>query len=379
MKHLILQLIRRLGYEIGPKALIAHALSAYRERQTDIFKYYQLQFSPMSGRDPVPVISPISVDQAALLNLAGRSMPLRVAEDHPVFGPYMRDAKTYNRRHPLYSNILAGSFPGCFYNIATKTARTASSLSNPLLDHLMKERGASIARGDAESLPFMAPILDKLMPELEADPDYQEFRSKHAELEGFIATMNASFPGTYFPGSVSFEEGRFLYYVMRQAHPKVVVQTGVSNGVSCAFITLALKHNGQGGKLYAVDLPHIYDPADNRFHQKDVYGVLVPHGRQSGWLVPDRLKPSFECWNGDAKALLPKLFAHAGPTDIFYHDSDHTYDHMWFEFETALPYLPPHGLILADDVDWCPVTWDYARELGCYALNYGGTLGVIFL
>lgn len=380
MKRTILKLIRSLGYEIGRKDMIERAMVSYTDRYLDMFKYYQPRVSSTHGQDWLPVVSPVTTDQLALLDLAGRDLTHDKAADHPQFGAYMLDERTYNANHPLYDKILARNVPDHFYNIATKTDRTASSLTNPLLEPLMQARRASMARDDRKRTgSFMAPILDATIPELDGDADYQDFRGKLAELDAFIAGMNARYPGTYFPGSVSFEDGRFLYYLIRQARPKVVVQTGVSNGVSCAFIALALKHNGQGGKLYAVDLPHIYDPADDRFHQNVVYGVLIPHGKQSGWLVPDRLKASFECWEGDARDVLPKLFEHAGPTDIFYHDSDHTYDHMWFEFETALPYLPPHGLILADDIAWSSVTWDYARHLGCYAFNHGGTLGVIFL
>ncbi len=38
------------------------------------------------------------------------------------------------------------------------------------------------------------------------------------------------------------------------------------------------------------------------------------------------------------------------PVDLFYHDSLHTYDHMFWEFGTALPYLSPRGLLASDDV-----------------------------
>src|SRR5262245_51341120 len=47
-----------------------------------------------------------------------------------------------------------------------------------------------------------------------------------------------------------------LYLAARVIRPEHFVETGVQNGMSSAFILLALKHNGRG-QLYSVDLPPI--------------------------------------------------------------------------------------------------------------------------
>ena len=43
----------------------------------------------------------------------------------------------------------------------------------------------------------------------------------------------------YCPGWVNVDDALFLYWVVRALRPRVVVQTGVSNGLSAAFIVLA--------------------------------------------------------------------------------------------------------------------------------------------
>ena len=36
---------------------------------------------------------------------------------------------------------------------------------------------------------------------------------------------------------------------------------------------------------------------------------------------------------------------------MFFHDSEHSYENMMFEFTTAWPYIVKRGIIIADDVN----------------------------
>jgi hypothetical protein len=53
---------------------------------------------------------------------------------------------------------------------------------------------------------------------------------------------------------------------------------------------------------------------------------------------------------GDSRRELPGLMERCAPVDMFYHDSLHTYEHMVWEFGTALPHLGIGGLLASDDV-----------------------------
>ena len=64
--------------------------------------------------------------------------------------------------------------------------------------------------------------------------------------------------------------------------------------------------------------------------------------------------------------------------DLFYHDSDYTYDHMMFEFDAAKRKLTPGGLIVGDDVSWNASVWDFADRHGVPSYNFKGTVGVAF-
>src|ERR1051325_784900 len=128
----------------------------------------------------------------------------------------------------------------------------------------------------------------------------------------------------------------YLYAVVRAVKPAVMVETGVSSGMSSAHILRALAANGSG-RLYSIDLPNVQE------------GSVLPQGRSTGWIVPDALRERWELQLGDTYKLLPELLGRLDHVDIFLHDSDHSYEAMSFEFELALPKVEPGGLMMSDD------------------------------
>jgi len=293
--------------------------------------------------------------------------------------PYWLAPKTYNPCHPNYDVRLAKNYPGTFYTVAEPTERTESSRTNPFFQKCFTEKLLTLASGNPGDYDFLRPHIEACAKEMYVGEDYRNYQEKYKFLNDFIAKLNATYPGEYHSGAISEDDGHFLYYCVRQLKPKVIVQTGTSNGVSCAHLALGLSHVPGNTRFYAVDMPNIYRPDDPEFHKKMVYGVLIPPGKSSGWLIPDRILPRFECMSGDSKKLLPKLLEKVGKVDLFYHDSDHSYDHMWWEFETILPYMNPHGVIIADNIAWSSVTWDWAQKHGLYSFNHRGSQGVVFL
>jgi predicted O-methyltransferase YrrM len=107
--------------------------------------------------------------------------------------------------------------------------------------------------------------------------------------------------------------------------------------------------------------------------------VVIPQGKSSGWMVPDIYRDRFEVDVGDAKVLLPPLIDRLGEIDMFFHDSDHFYSHMMFEFDEAMRKLAPNSVIVADDISWNASLWDFADKHRLPGYNFRGTLGVAFL
>ncbi len=109
--------------------------------------------------------------------------------------------------------------------------------------------------------------------------------------------------------------GVVLYTICRRHRPNIVVETGVASGVSSSYILCALDQN-ERGQLYSIDLPGW-------------------RGNESGWMVPNYLKHRWSLILGRSSEELMPLLQRVVAIDIFLHDSDHSYQNMLWEFQTA--------------------------------------------
>lgn len=171
-----------------------------------------------------------------------------------------------------------------------------------------------------------------------------------------------------------------LYLITRALKPEVVVETGVASGRSSSAILLALEKNNLG-KLYSIDLPQHYSsaaPETYTTHEGNTeLKGFVPEGRAPGWLVPDHLRQRWQLILGDSKVELPKLLSHLDKVDIFYHDSDHSYESMMFEFKQTWPLIPPGGFLLSDDIGWNKSWSDFVSESGAPVVKGYRNFGLI--
>ena len=99
--------------------------------------------------------------------------------------------------------------------------------------------------------------------------------------------------------------------MLRELKPECVVETGIANGVSSAYILLAL-HRNQRGTLHSIGLP---DP------------LYLPDGKEAGWFVPKWLRKPWRV-------------------------------------EIAYPFLRLGELLFADDALWNSAFEDFARKVG---------------
>ncbi len=320
---------------------------------------------PTLQRGPAKIVD-------ALPNAIGANDP-RSEGQEPTFQealaaiPLLIDQKTYNTSHPDYDAKVVRNYPGRIFNADSPCRNTAYA-------ELRK-----LAAGEAVPDPAWNKVLADTLEEAKAVPHAQQVFERRALIEQYTAALHRKYRAHYAPGWVNVDDALFLYWLVRRLKPNTIVQTGVCNGLSAAFMMLALAKNGPHGALRAIDLPPVFDPSDPAWTIRDkIYGVVIPEGKSSGWMVPDAYRDRVEVWNGDAKFLLPKLVDEVGAIDMFYHDSDHTYNHMMFEFREAKRKLVAGGLVVADDVSWNASVWDFADEYGAPAYNFKGSVGVAF-
>ncbi|MER3421200.1 MAG: hypothetical protein C4290_12070 [Chloroflexota bacterium] len=87
-------------------------------------------------------------------------------------------------------------------------------------------------------------------------------------------------------------------------------------------------------------------------------------GCRWGFLVPPALRPRWTLILGDARDELPPLLRRLGTIDVFFHDSDHRYAHMMWEYTTVWPHLAAGGLLISDDISFHTALWDFAAGVG---------------
>ena len=164
------------------------------------------------------------------------------------------------------------------------------------------------------------------------DVDYEAATKQSREINSYVSSKIG---GRQF-WQVSAEELTFIYSITRTLEPKNVVETGVGPGTTSYAFLSALEKTG--GKLHSFDLGKKYGEEET----EEPVGFVVPENMRGRWKI------TF----GDSKLTLGKGLARIGSVDLFFHDSEHTKEHVTFELESVLPYLSWRSLILVDNYDW---------------------------
>ena len=130
---------------------------------------------------------------------------------------------------------------------------------------------------------------------------------------------------------------------MRISKPRLVVETGIHDGLGSAVLLRALERNaaeGYPGHLMSFDT----NPT-------------------AGWLVPDSLRQLWTPVTGDTKQTLELSLA-GKLLDVFVHDSDHALDHERWELQTACRFAAPGAVLISDNSHVSPVLRELADTWG---------------
>jgi predicted O-methyltransferase YrrM len=213
---------------------------------------------------------------------------------------------------------------------------------------------------------------DRYRREVEASGLVEHLQAGYEEFWGIIERSSG-----YNTGRLGDEEGIRLYSLVREIQPEIAVETGVCNGFSTAFVLLALERNG-AGELHSLDLPDVigdvYEPGT--FWEGKRGAAILP-GREPGWVIPDELRGRWRLVIGRSQEKLPGLIDSLGTLDFFMHDSEHSYECMRFEFETAWAALREGGVLVADDWDWNAAFTEIAQETNRTPVTLGKKLALL--
>jgi hypothetical protein len=135
---------------------------------------------------------------------------------------------------------------------------------------------------------------------------------------------------------------RLGWYVLLRAHrPRVVIETGVHDGLGSSVLLTALQRNsreGSAGRLIGID-----------------------HDPNAGWLVPKRLAGSFTVHHEDSLTALRAL-SQDQKVDVFIHDSDHRYEHEMAEYAIVEHVLSAGAVLISDNAHECSALRDFSAE-----------------
>jgi predicted O-methyltransferase YrrM len=192
----------------------------------------------------------------------------------------------------------------------------------------------------------------------ESFPEYeQEFDNIHSsDIFQNAITEYRQLTGKSEIGGFSSRISSAIYATVRTLEPRIVVETGVCNGVSTTTILSAMEANGFG-ELHSIDYPLRADESLEEFRDetfREYGGAAIPSDKSPGWIVPEEYQHRWELHLGKSQELLPDILStHADDgLDLFLHDSEHSLLCQAFEFELVWPRLNSGGLLLADDTGW---------------------------
>jgi Methyltransferase domain len=148
-----------------------------------------------------------------------------------------------------------------------------------------------------------------------------------------------------YPKDVHFRFGRRLgwYAMVRLKTPRVVIETGVDDGVGSCVLCAALRRNAADG------------------HAGRYYGTEIR--REAGKLFQGPYTEFGEIVYGDS---ISTLQAFGNKIDLFVNDSDHSGDYEYREYRTIADKLSRGAVILGDNShvtdSLCRFAWETGRS-----------------
>ncbi len=213
-------------------------------------------------------------------------------------------------------------------------------------------------------------FISKVYPEFNVDNYNKEFNFLEKLIKKFFTRLELEkFPSKIKPYpidySINYDSRKFLYIICRIIKPKNVVETGVAYGLSSLYILKSLQDNNFG-TLHSID--SIFRP----------WQTVEMIGR----IIPDELRDKWNLLVGSSVEKLEEILNNLDQTDIFIHDSLHTYENMMFEFQNAFEKIKHNGIIISDDVLGNDAFYDFVTEKKVknfiIKVDEGVGLGIIF-
>jgi predicted O-methyltransferase YrrM len=190
----------------------------------------------------------------------------------------------------------------------------------------------------------------------EKGANVRKYLKEYAKVNADIELRLRELP---YLGQMDRRKNEVLYALVRISKPKIAVETGVGAGVSSAIILRAMKLNGQG-RLYSIDAG-----------LRSFDGINLPPNKPIGFIIPEDLKKKrWKLIEGYSREHLGPLLKELNSIDLFFHDSEHSYENMVYEYKAAWEYLKRGGYLVSDNIEWNNAFNDFVRDKRAFAKKF---------
>ena len=128
------------------------------------------------------------------------------------------------------------------------------------------------------------------------------------------------------PSAVNPVEAEYIHNIVLKYKPKNIIETG--SGKSSLAILFALRENDNEGRLHSIDLPNLKLGQRALDCNKNIINKL--------WRDVLRIFPQWDIREKDICKELPILLNEVSCVDMFFHDSLHTEEHIFFEWNLLM-------------------------------------------
>jgi len=159
--------------------------------------------------------------------------------------------------------------------------------------------------------------------------------------------------GEFYPKFYDSNPGtlELLAMLTKKIRPTTVIETGVANGASTKmFLSSFTEFNLTKSNLYSIDInPQVATP----------------------FLLSN---PQFHFICIDSRESFTSAMLKIGTVDLFYHDSNHSYNNQMHEYSIAWEMLnSDNGILVSDDINWSNAFLDFCKKVNRIPLILSGT------
>lgn len=158
------------------------------------------------------------------------------------------------------------------------------------------------------------------------------------------------------PGGMAMG-GKTLYVITRLVKPETILEIGVANGMSTAFVLGALDEEGvppESVTIHAIDRPQFAYQIQERRGRFGLEGRggLIPDNKEAGWLASKmiRQKYNYQLHIGDFTEILGDFSEIFDSLDLAIYDASKDPEEMKFAYQFLLTKLQRNGVLVSDDV-----------------------------